>query len=133
MRFQTDSLKARPIDLKPFTVPFVDTFVQLLVPQLHSHLSGGLVHGAVLECVQVVGDFLHVREAHVVDHPGSDRYWISVDKLQGEGGRREGKPDSPNEGKTVLLTVLGLHNTLGELPLYHGHSHQLELRLGDLL
>ena len=43
------------------------------------------------------------------------------------------KADSPDKGKTVLLTVLGLHNTLGELPLYHGHSHQLELRLRDLL
>ena len=62
-----------------------------------------------------------------MDYPGADNYWISVDKLQGEGEY------SPDEGKTVLLTVLGLHNTLGELPLYHGHSHQLELRLGDLL
>ena len=124
MCLQTDSLKARPIDLKPFTVSFVDTFGQLLVPQLHSHLSGGLVHGAVLECVHVEGDFLHVREAHVVDDPASDNYyWISVDKLQGE------REDLPDEGKTVLLAVLGLHNTLGELPLYHGHSHQLELRL----
>ena len=62
-----------------------------------------------------------------MDHPGADNYWISVDKLQG------GREDSPDEGKTVLLAVLGLHNTLGELPLYHGHSHQLELRLRDLL
>ena len=127
MRLQTDPLKAGPINLKSFAVPFVNTPRQLLVPQLDGHLGGGLVHGAVLEGVHVEGDLLHVREAHVVDHPGADNYWLSVDKLQGE------REDSPDESKTVLLAVLGLHNTLGELPLYHGHSHQLELRLGDLL
>ena len=41
--------------------------------------------------------------------------------------------DSPYDGKAVLLDVLRLYDALVELPLYDGHSQQLELRLGDLL
>ena len=90
MGLQTDPLEAGPIDLKPFAIPFVNTGRQLLVPQLHCHLGGGLVYGAVLECVHVERDFLHVGETHVVDHPGADNHWISVNKLQKAEGRQGG-------------------------------------------